>query len=74
MVIVTADHGNDPTWGGTDHTREKVPFIAYSKSINDGKYLDDRDSFGDIGASILYNFGLEKDKSMIGEPIIDLFK
>lgn len=74
LVIVTADHGNDPTWGGTDHTREKVPFIAYSKSINDGKYLDDRDSFGDIGASILYNFGLEKDKSMIGEPIIDLFK
>ena len=44
LVIVTADHGNDPTWTGTDHTRERVPFIAYSKSITNGTHIQERET------------------------------
>ena len=74
LLIITADHGNDPTWKGTDHTRERVPFIAYSKSIKDGKYLGIRNSFADIGASIAKNFNLPLNKTLIGEVINELFK
>ena len=74
LVIVTADHGNDPTWYGTDHTREKVPLLMYSPSIKEGRYLDERVSFGDIGATILKNFGLEKPDYLLGEPIEELFE
>ena len=74
LLIITADHGNDPTWKGTDHTRERVPFIAYSKSIEDGKYLGIRNSFADIGASIAKNFNLPLNKTLIGEVINELFK
>ena len=73
LVIVTADHGNDPTWAGTDHTREKIPLIMYSKSIKTGRLLDERASFGDIGASIAKNFGLKLNDNLIGEPIEELF-
>ena len=69
LLIITADHGNDPTWTGTDHTREKIPLIMYSKSIKNGQYLDERDSFGDIGATILDNFGLEKPNHLLGKSI-----
>lgn len=72
LVIVTADHGNDPTWAGTDHTREKIPLLMYSKSIKNGRYIDERACFGDIGATILKNFGLEKPANLIGEPIEEL--
>mgnify|MGYP003293625226 CR=1 FL=1 len=58
LLIITADHGNDPTHTGTDHTREKVPFLAFSKSFKNGKYLEERDSFADIGATILENFNI----------------
>ena len=74
LVIVTADHGNDPTWYGTDHTREKVPFLMYSKSIKAGRLLDERASFADIGATVLKNFGLEKPDNLLGEPIEELFE
>ena len=74
LVIVTADHGNDPTWYGTDHTREKIPLLMYSPSIKNGRYLDERACFGDIGASILKNFGLEMPENLIGEPIEELFE
>lgn len=73
LLIVTADHGNDPTWTGSDHTREKVPLLIYSSSFKNGKYLDERTSFADIGASILYNFRLEKPNNLLGEPITELF-
>ena len=73
LVMVTADHGNDPTYKGTDHTREKVPLLIYSQLIKDGKYLDERDSFADIGATVLKNFNLELDKTMIGKPINEIF-
>lgn len=73
LIIITADHGNDPTWSGTDHTREKVPFIAYSKSITNGRYLGDRQSFADIGATILDNFALDLPANLVGESIKELF-
>ena len=69
LVMITADHGNDPTHTGTDHTREHVPLLCYSKSIVDGKLLNERNTFADIGATILENFGLKKASNMIGEPI-----
>jgi phosphopentomutase len=74
LIMVTADHGNDPTWGGTDHTREKVPLLVYSKAINDGRCLGDVQSFGAIGSTILENFGLKKDKTMVGDPIEEILK
>ena len=74
LLIVTADHGNDPTWAGTDHTREKVPLLMYSRKFNNGGYLDERSSFADIGATILKNFGLAKPENLIGTPIEELLK
>ncbi len=74
LLMITADHGNDPTWKGTDHTREQVPLFIYSKSIKDGKYLSERDSFADIGDTILTNFNLKKDKTMIGKTIKEILK
>ena len=74
LLMITADHGNDPTWKGTDHTRENVPLIIYSKSITNGKNLNNRFSFADIGDTILTNFGLSKDKTMIGETIKEIFE
>lgn len=58
LLIITADHGNDPTWHGTDHTREHVPLLAYSPSMKDAIDLGLRHSFGDIGQTVLANFGL----------------
>jgi phosphopentomutase len=56
VLMITADHGNDPTFHGTDHTREKIPLLIYSPSITNGTYLEERDSFADMGESILVNF------------------
>ena len=58
LLIITADHGNDPTWHGTDHTRERVPLLAYSPRMNGAIDLGLRHSFGDIGQTVLANFGL----------------
>ena len=74
LIMVTADHGNDPTHTGTDHTREKVPLICFSKSFKHGKYLDERECFADIGETILQNFGLKKADTMIGKPIKELLE
>lgn len=74
LLIITADHGNDPTWTGTDHTREKIPLIMYSKSIKNGKLLDERKSFADIGATILKNFRIEKPSHLLGEPIEEVLQ
>lgn len=56
LLIITADHGNDPTHHGTDHTREYVPLLAYHKGINAGRELPIRKTFADIGATIADNF------------------
>jgi phosphopentomutase len=52
LVIITADHGNDPSWHGTDHTRENVPILSFGPAVNPGS-LGRRRSFADIGASVL---------------------
>jgi phosphopentomutase len=58
LVILTADHGNDPTYPGTDHTREYAPLIVYGKKAKAGIDLGTRESLSDIGCSIAENFGL----------------
>jgi phosphopentomutase len=52
LLIITADHGNDPTAPGTDHTREYIPILNYGKSVKSGEYFEPRDSFADIAATI----------------------
>ena len=59
LLIITADHGNDPTHTGSDHTREQVPFLAYSKSMTRGGRLKDAKTFADTGATIADNFGVK---------------
>jgi phosphopentomutase len=56
LLIITADHGNDPVHAGTDHTREYVPLIVYSKRFNGGSELPLRKTFADIGATVAENF------------------
>lgn len=72
LLIITGDHGNDPTYSGTDHTREYVPFLAYSKSFINGKKLQDRKTFADLGKTIASNFGLDDDKDLAGSTITEL--
>lgn len=61
LLIITADHGNDPTFKGTDHTREYVPVLAYSKSLTKPKEIPTLKSMADLGITILDNFNEEKD-------------
>lgn len=56
LLIITADHGNDPTFHGTDHTREYVPLIVYSPRFNGGSELALRETFADIAATVAENF------------------
>ncbi|MDD7388381.1 MAG: phosphopentomutase [Lachnospiraceae bacterium] len=70
LLILTADHGNDPTYSGTDHTREYVPLIAYSKCMKQGGALKDRDTFAVIGATIAENFGVDMPQGTIGSSIL----
>ena len=70
LLIITADHGNDPTYMGTDHTRERVPFLAYSPSMKGNGLLEDSKNFGTIGATILENFNIVKSKNLIGESTL----
>ena len=59
LLIITADHGNDPTFAGTDHTREYVPLIVYSKKFTEGKELPIQKTFADVGATIAENFDVK---------------
>jgi phosphopentomutase len=74
LLIITADHGNDPTHTGTDHTREKVPFLAWSPSMQGGGKLDDASTFAVVGATIADNFGLAMPKGMIGSSLLQQLK
>ncbi len=56
LLILTADHGNDPIHHGTDHTREYVPLLVFSKAFKQGRQLELRETFADVGASIADNF------------------
>lgn len=74
LLIITADHGNDPTYTGTDHTREKVPFLAYSRSMEGNGMLPEQDTFAVIGATILDNFGLSMPEETIGTSLLSCLK
>ena len=70
LLILTADHGNDPTHTGTDHTREKVPFLAYSPSFRGSGRLEDTQTFAVTGATIADNFGVAMPEGTIGSSIL----
>lgn len=61
ILMITADHGCDPSTASTDHSREYTPLIVYGKNLKEQENLNTRDSFADIGATILEYFGLEQD-------------
>ena len=72
LLIITADHGNDPTMPGTDHTREFVPLTVYSPRFKEPKELPLRMTFADIGATVTENFGVVK--TAFGESFLSLLK
>lgn len=72
LLVITADHGNDPTYKGSDHTREKVPFLAYSPSMQGSGELPEADTFAVIGATAAENFGTELPEGMIGSSWLEL--
>lgn len=74
LLIITADHGNDPTYTGTDHTREKVPFLAYGKAMEGNGMLLEQDTFAVIGATIVDNFGLHMPENTIGTSLLSYIK
>ena len=71
LLILTADHGNDPTWKGTDHTRENVPFLAWSPSMKEGQNLGEADTFAVVGATVADNFEVEMSEGTIGTSVLD---
>lgn len=71
LLLITADHGNDPTWTGTDHTREYVPIFAYNKNLKGGN-LGVRDSFADLGQTIAENFDVTR--QTIGNSFLESLK
>ena len=71
LILITADHGNDPTWTGTDHTREFVPVLAYANNLTGGS-LGTRKTFADLGATIADNFKVKSPK--IGESFLEDLK
>ena len=70
LVILTADHGNDPTFPGSDHTREFAPLLVYGKTAKRGVNLGTRETLADIGQTIAENFGLKlKDGESFAESV-----
>ena len=71
LLILTADHGDDPTYTGTDHTREYVPFLAYSPQMKEGGAIENEDTFAVIGASVADNFQVKMPEGTIGHSILE---
>lgn len=71
LLIITADHGNDPTHTGTDHTREHVPFLAYSPMMEGNGSLEEMDTFAVIGATVADNFDVPMPEGTIGYSILE---
>ena len=71
LLIITADHGNDPTYTGTDHTREYVSLLAYSKGMKQGGGLGEENTFAVIGATVADNFNVKMPEGTIGTSILD---
>lgn len=74
LLMVTADHGNDPTFKGTDHTKEIVPLLMYSPSMKEGGRLEDRECFAVIGATVAENFSVEMPEGTIGTSLLEELK
>ncbi|MFZ2539444.1 MAG: phosphopentomutase [Oscillospiraceae bacterium] len=72
LLIVTADHGNDPTMHGSDHTREWVPVLIYNQNMKNPQPLTRLESMADIGMSILDNFNIDQSEFTIGKSFINL--
>ena len=75
ILMITADHGCDPAYTATtDHTREYVPFLAYSKKMKETGAIEDQDTFAVIGASVAENFGVKMPEGTIGKSILEKLK
>lgn len=74
LLLITADHGNDPTYTGTDHTRERVPLLAWSPSMEESGRTKEQETFAVVGASIADNFGLSMPEGTIGQSILSQWK
>ena len=74
LLMITADHGNDPTFKGTDHTKEMVPLLMYSPSMTASKKIEDQSSFAVIGATVAENFGINMPEGTIGESLLHHLK
>ena len=70
LLMITADHGNDPTHTGTDHTREHVPLLLYSPGMEGHGALEETDTFAVIGATVADNFDVEMPEGTIGHSIL----
>ena len=71
LLIITADHGTDPTYSGTDHTREKVPFLAWSPSMKEGGPIEEQETFAVVGATIADNFQISLPDNCIGTSLLN---
>lgn len=74
LLMITADHGNDPTFKGTDHTKEIVPLLMYSPSMKDGGKLADQETFAVVGSTIAENFGVKMPEGTIGHSLFNCLK
>ncbi len=72
LLILCADHGCDPTYPGTDHTREHAPLLLYGKALRGGVDLGTRNTFADVGATVLDFFGVDKPEALAGESVLGL--
>lgn len=74
LLVITADHGNDPTYIGTDHTREKVPFLAYAKSMEGSGELPEGETFAVVGATVTEVFDVKMPENSIGSSLLEYLK
>lgn len=74
LLILTADHGNDPTYKGTDHTREQVPLLAYSPSMKGNGRLPEEDTFASVGTTVADNFQVPMPEGTFGRSFLGQMK
>lgn len=74
LLLLTADHGNDPCIPSTDHTREFVPLLMSAKSWGEGRYLGERPTMADVGATVLHALAVESDQAGVALPGTSLLK
>lgn len=70
LLMITADHGNDPTYTGTDHTREQVPLLIYGKGLKRSGELAQADTFAVVGATLADLFGVAMPEGTIGRSLL----